>query len=98
MSVIVRWGELADRLGRDYTTVSRQIKRLESHGLAVKQASEKDKRVSRVTITPQGVMLTTRIAAARRKLMNQLFNDWQEQEVNDLFRLVRKYANSIRGE
>ena len=29
--------ELADHLGRDYTTVSRQVKKLEAQGLACKQ-------------------------------------------------------------
>ncbi|MFK5143399.1 MarR family transcriptional regulator, partial [Klebsiella pneumoniae] len=32
--------EMADRLGRDYTTVSRQVAKLESLGLVARQASE----------------------------------------------------------
>lgn len=90
--------ELADGLGRDYTTVSRQVKRLESHGLVVKQAHEKDKRITSVTISPEGKALTMRIADARMTLMNQIFSNWKAQDVNDLFRLVRQYADSIKGE
>lgn len=89
--------ELADRLGRDYTTVSRQVKRLEAQGLVQKKPGAKDKRVSEVTPSEQGKTLTMKIAQARMTLMNQIFNDWQEEEVGALFRLVRKYADSIKG-
>lgn len=34
---MARWGELADHLGRDNTTVNRQVKKLEAQGLACKQ-------------------------------------------------------------
>jgi len=37
--------ELADRVGRDYTTVSRQVAKLESLGLVDRQESAKDRRV-----------------------------------------------------
>lgn len=90
--------ELADGLGRDYTTVSRQVKRLEAQGLVQKRPGAKDRRVSEVTISVQGKALTMKIAEARMTLMNQIFSDWQEDDVGNLFRLVRKYADSIKGE
>lgn len=90
--------ELADALGRDYTTVSRQVKRLEAQGLAQKKPGTKDRRVSEVTISTQGKALTMKIAEARMTLMNQIFKEWQEDDVGNLFRLVRKYADSIKGE
>ena len=37
--------DLADRVGRDYTTVSRQVAKLESLGLVERQASAADRRV-----------------------------------------------------
>ncbi len=46
--------ELADHLGRDYTTVSRQVKKLEAQGLACKQANAKDRRISEVTLSEKG--------------------------------------------
>jgi DNA-binding MarR family transcriptional regulator len=42
--------DLADRVGRDYTTVSRQIAKLEGLGLA-RQAAAADRRVSQATVT-----------------------------------------------
>ncbi len=90
--------ELADRLGRDYTTVSRQVKRLEALALAQKQPGEKDRRVSVVTVAPQGKILIDKINQARERLMNQIFADWTPDDVETLFRLVRKYAQSVKGE
>jgi DNA-binding MarR family transcriptional regulator len=89
--------ELADNLGRDYTTVSRQVKRLQEMSLAQKQPAERDKRISEVTLTEQGLGLTRNIDSARQQLMNQIFADWQEEDVGELFRLVRKYTESVKG-
>ncbi|MGU3522548.1 MarR family winged helix-turn-helix transcriptional regulator [Enterobacteriaceae bacterium C23F] len=88
--------ELADSLGRDYTTVSRQVKKLQEQGLAQKQPAERDKRISEVTLSEQGNALTAAIDGARQKLMNAIFADWQEQDVKALFRLVRQYAESVK--
>ncbi|MNV17318.1 hypothetical protein D3C71_1081030 [compost metagenome] len=74
------------------------MKRLEAQGLAQKKPGTKDRRVSEVTISTQGKALTMKIAEARMTLMNQIFKEWQEDDVGNLFRLVRKYADSIKGE
>ncbi|BDH45405.1 MarR family transcriptional regulator [Salmonella enterica subsp. enterica serovar Choleraesuis] len=86
---------LADRLGRDYTTVSRQVKRLQEMGLAQKQPGEQDKRVSEVSLSLEGQALTSSISRARQKMMNEIFADWPEQDVAQLFRLARKYADGL---
>src|SRR5581483_10141519 len=44
--------ELADRVGRDYTTVSRQVAKLESLGLVKRQESVADRRVREIAVTP----------------------------------------------
>jgi DNA-binding MarR family transcriptional regulator len=37
-----------------------------------------------------------RIAVARTRLMNQVLAEWSEEEVEALFRLTRKYADSLQ--
>ena len=76
--------ELADSLGRDYTTVSRQVKKLEAQELARKQPNAKDRR------------MITRIAQARTRLMNEVLAGWSQDDVLALFRLTRKYADSLQ--
>ncbi|ALR76544.1 MarR family winged helix-turn-helix transcriptional regulator [[Enterobacter] lignolyticus] len=90
--------ELADRLGRDYTTVSRQVTRLLALGLVNKRAGRHDKRVSEVTITAVGEALTQRIDEARQRLMNSVFADWPQEDVQQLFSLLRRYAQAVKGE
>lgn len=88
--------ELADNLGRDYTTVSRQVKKLEAQGLAHKQPNANDRRISEVTLSEQGQAIFAQIARARQKLMNQVLANWSPDEVQALFTLTRKYADSLQ--
>lgn len=88
--------ELADNLGRDYTTVSRQVKKLEAQSLAHKQPNAQDRRISEVTLSEQGRAIFDAIAVARQKLMNQVLATWSPEEVAALFHLTRKYADSLQ--
>ncbi|BBQ84229.1 TPA: MarR family transcriptional regulator [Kluyvera ascorbata] len=88
--------ELADNLGRDYTTVSRQVKKLEAQGLAHKQPNERDRRISEVTLSEQGQAIFAQIAVARQTLMNRVLGNWSPEEVQTLFTLTRKYADSLQ--
>ena len=88
--------ELADSLGRDYTTVSRQVKKLEAQELARKQPNAKDRRISEVTLSEAGQAMITRIAQARTRLMNEVLAGWAQDDVLALFRLTRKYADSLQ--
>ncbi|QLN48482.1 MarR family winged helix-turn-helix transcriptional regulator [Klebsiella grimontii] len=88
--------ELADSLGRDYTTVSRQVKKLEAQELARKQPNAKDRRISEVTLSEAGQAMITRIAQARTRLMNEVLAGWSQDDVLALFHLTRKYADSLQ--
>jgi Transcriptional regulators len=87
--------ELANQTGRDYTTVSRQVAKLESLGLIVRRPSAADKRVSEASITEQGLEMTARIDAARERIATQLFASWSEEEVQTLVRLLRRFAEEF---
>ena len=88
--------ELADNLGRDYTTVSRQVTKLEAQGLAHKQPNARDRRISEVTLSEQGQAIFAQIAVARQTLMNRVLANWSPEEVQALFTLTRKYADSLQ--
>ena len=87
--------DLADRMGRDYTTVSRQVARLESLGLVKRQASEADRRVSEATITPSGKAMTDAVDRARERIAGGMFASWDDQDIDDLVRLMRKFADAM---
>lgn len=87
--------ELADRAGRDYTTVSRQVAKLESLGLVERRAGAADRRVREAVISPAGQAMTARIDAARERLGRQIFQSWEPAELADLMRLLRKFADAL---
>jgi DNA-binding MarR family transcriptional regulator len=89
--------DLADRVGRDYTTVSRQVAKLESLGLVKRQAAT-DRRVRQAIVTPQGKAMTDAVDAARERIGRAIFAGWDERDVEELVRLVRKFADALNSD
>jgi DNA-binding MarR family transcriptional regulator len=87
-------GELAELCGRDYTTVSRQVTKLEELGLVLREANKDDSRIKEVKITKKGRAMTNALDSAREKLMTVLLAEWEENEVAELARLLRKLADN----
>jgi len=87
--------EMADRVGRDYTTVSRQVAKLESLGLVLRQASAADRRVREAVISPKGKAMTDLVDAAREKIGHAIFETWEARDVDELVRLMRKFADAL---
>jgi DNA-binding MarR family transcriptional regulator len=85
--------ELAELAGRDYSTVSRQIAKLESLGLVARCASPADGRVRAAIITDKGRVMTSALDAARQKIIEKLLADWETEDVRVLARLLRKFAD-----
>lgn len=85
--------ELAELCGRDYTTISRQVTKLEALGLVVRRANQYDARIKEVMILEKGLVMTKAIDKAREKLISSLFVEWDKQEVTELVRLLRKFAD-----
>jgi DNA-binding MarR family transcriptional regulator len=88
--------ELADRVGRDYTTVSRQVAKLESLGLAARRDGAADRRVREAVVTPKGKAMTNAVDAARDRMGRAIFERWDAQEMDELVRLMRKFADALR--
>lgn len=90
--------DLAARVGRDYTTVSRQVARLEELGLVERRAGSADKRVREAIITPRGKSATDALDAARETMALGLFHEWSRQDLDELVRLMGKLAEGMAKE
>ncbi|MBD3707655.1 MarR family transcriptional regulator [Enterobacter hormaechei] len=90
--------ELAERTGRDYTTISRQVAKLEKMALVVRRESEADRRVREAVISPEGRAMTARIDTARERLGNAVFRDWSPDEMETFVRLIRRFADALESE
>ncbi len=90
--------EMADRVGRDYTTVSRQVAKLESLGLVQRQGSAADRRVREALVTPNGKAMTMLVDAARERIGRAIFATWDTHEIDELVRLMRKFADAVSAD
>jgi DNA-binding MarR family transcriptional regulator len=88
--------ELSELVGRDYTTISRQIAKLDRLGLINRHPSKADKRVREAAITAKGKKMTRAIDAARERLAAVLFAKWRKRDLRDLARLMRRFADDLQ--
>jgi DNA-binding MarR family transcriptional regulator len=86
--------ELADIAGRDHSTVSRQVAKLEELDLVSRSPSKLDQRIREVTVTATGRHMVEQISVARNRLFDEVLADWDTKERAELNRLVRKLADS----
>jgi DNA-binding MarR family transcriptional regulator len=87
--------DLAERAGRDYTTVSRQLAKLETLGLVARRGSAADRRVREAAVTAKGKAMTDRVDSARERIGRSLFKTWKARDIDELVRLLHKFANAV---
>jgi DNA-binding MarR family transcriptional regulator len=88
--------DLAERIGRDYTTISRQIAKLERLGLVERRPSSADRRVREAIIAPKGKAMTNALDGARERFGRAIFATWDVEEMDVLVRLTRKFADALK--
>jgi DNA-binding MarR family transcriptional regulator len=88
-------GELADRVGRDYTTVSRQVAKLEGLGLVIRRAGKTDRRVTEAVVTDRGQAVSDTLDAARERLAGAALVGWSNHDLKELARLLRRFADNL---
>jgi DNA-binding MarR family transcriptional regulator len=86
--------DLAEGVGRDYTTVSRQVTKLESLGLVERRQSAADRRVNEALATAKGKAMTDKIDAARERYAAAIFETWEAHDIDEFVRLMRKFADA----
>ncbi len=87
--------ELADLVGRDYTTVSRQVPKLEELGLIERQASTADRRVREAVITEEGREMAGTVDATRKQVVSRMLADWNKRDLQALGKLMRRLADDV---
>ena len=90
-------GDLADRAGRDYTTVSRQVAKLAELGLIERRPSPTDRRVNEAVVSDAGRRVTDALDAARHRLNATVFTEWSDRDLLELVRLTRRYVDDLEA-
>jgi DNA-binding MarR family transcriptional regulator len=88
-------GELADLVGRDYTTVSRQVAKLESLDLITRRPGTTDRRVTEAVVTEKGQAVSELFDTARERLAQRALADWSEEDLKELARLLRRFTDDF---
>jgi len=87
--------ELAGLVGRDHSTVSRQLAKLEELGLVERHPSDVDGRVRLLRPSAAGKRMLADFARTRRKLVEDHFGDWSDEEKTQLLYLLRKMTTNV---
>jgi DNA-binding MarR family transcriptional regulator len=90
-------GELADRAGRDYTTVSRQVAKLAELDLIERRPSPTDRRVNEAVISSAGRRVIDALDTARHRLNTAVFREWSDRDLLELVRLTRRYVDDAQA-
>lgn len=88
--------ELAEVVGRDHSTVSRQLGKLEALGLVQRKACRDDQRIRQAMVTAKGRKMVAAIGVARQRIFDDIQKDWSAQDRAQLTRLVRRLAEGMR--
>lgn len=81
-------GDVADTLGIDQSTASRQVDQAVKAGYLTRQRSADDARRSRLTLTEDGTAVLGDANRNRRAALGQVTADWSDQDLQDLVRLL----------
>jgi DNA-binding MarR family transcriptional regulator len=87
--------ELADLVGRDHTTVSRQLAKLESINLIERRQNPADGRSRTAQVTDDGRIIVHAITAARRRLLSKALAGWSEADRKTLTDMTRRFADTL---
>jgi DNA-binding MarR family transcriptional regulator len=89
-------GALADQVGRDYSTVSRQVTRLQALGLVHPELSETDRRQRLLSVTAAGRNTIKKIDRARKSVMSEALDGWSQAEIAELARMTTRLAAAMQ--
>jgi DNA-binding MarR family transcriptional regulator len=88
---------LADQVGRDPSTVSRQLAKLEQQGFVKRPPARDDMRVRDAAITRAGLRTVAALTAARRRLLGALLAGWSADEREVFPRLLNRLADGMKS-
>ncbi len=86
---------LADQVGRDHTTISRQLAKLEGLGLIVRSGDAGDRRVRPAILTVEGQTVVEAITAARSRLLSKALGAWSKADRAHLADLNRRFVDAL---
>jgi DNA-binding MarR family transcriptional regulator len=88
---------LAELVGLDATTVTRQVATMETEGLLRRRRHPDDRRVSLVELTALGRRRMETVRRARTSRVDELVHDWSDDDRAAFGRLLARFNTAIRA-
>ncbi|NUS58727.1 MAG: MarR family transcriptional regulator, partial [Streptomycetaceae bacterium] len=88
--------EIAERLGVEQSTASRQIRPLEEHGLVHRDTDPRDGRAVRLHLTDAGLDVRERVRQVWLRDIATVWRDWDPAERAQLATLLTRFRDSFR--
>ena len=89
--------ELAERLGIEAPTLVRLVDRMEADGLLNRRASETDRRVKHLHLTPAGRKEVERIRTCAADLRREILAGINETEIDVSMNVLQKIRSKLEG-
>jgi DNA-binding MarR family transcriptional regulator len=87
--------EIAQNLGIDITTFSRQIQSLIKQGLVKKSPDPSDRRISILSLTTEGKFVATAIDTQMKQYLDEVFSHLNEFEKETVLRSIQLLASAM---
>lgn len=91
-----RLGALATAFALDPSTITRQVQALERAALVSRRADDEDRRASLLDLTEEGHSVLEHTRTYRRGRLEQVLDDWSQEDREELARLLAKFNESIQ--
>ncbi len=88
-------GDVADFFQLNYSTASRQVAALESHGLIRRFTERNDARVSLIEMTSVGAELLAEVHTKRLKEYEEILMEWTEEEMCVFAQLLSRLNRTL---
>ncbi|WP_059041321.1 MarR family winged helix-turn-helix transcriptional regulator [Paenibacillus rubinfantis] len=89
-------GDLAAMMGKSYSSVSRQIDKLEAAGFVYTYPSSTDSRIRVSELTKHGEEIITMINLTRERMMQEALADWTQEDKNDLLVHLKRLFETMK--
>lgn len=89
-------GDLAVILGKNYSSISRQIDKLEAAGLVRTYPSSSDSRIRVSELTKHGEEINSMISLTRQRIMREALADWTIEEKNGMLNDLKRLNEALQ--
>ncbi|HCM85188.1 MULTISPECIES: MarR family transcriptional regulator [Enterococcus] len=95
VSQTISIGDLANQLGKNHSSTSRQIDKFEKQGLLVSSYNDNDRRIRQVALTEKGTEILQLIERTRYELLDDIFSQITEDELKGIANSLNLLATTL---